>query len=122
MNVFTESETSSSMETNQHPLTPAQIHQLMTVIAGMDSVKEAGSDSSPPPTDEEIQQFLDYVGCGQVNSQRMEYEEERQVGTNQNNVDQSEHIVSECARASQTQQASLSIFLAASLPQHHPGG
>ena len=72
------------METNQHPLTPAQIHQLMTVIAGMDSVKEAGNDSSPPPTDEEIQQFLDYVGCGQVNSQRMEYEEERQVSTNQN--------------------------------------
>ena len=66
------------METNQHPLTPAQIHQLMTVIAGMESVKEAGADSSPPPTDEEIQQFLDYVGCGVVNTQRVEYEEERQ--------------------------------------------
>ena len=27
----------------RHPLTPAQIHQLMSVIAGMDSVKEAGA-------------------------------------------------------------------------------
>ena len=62
----------------RHPLTPAQIHQLMSVIAGMESVKEAGANSSPPPTDEEIQQFLDYVGMGVVNSQRVEYEENRQ--------------------------------------------
>ena len=62
----------------RHNLTPGQIHQLMTVIAGMDSVKEAGSEASPPPTDEEIQHFLDYVGMGVVNDQRVEYEEEKQ--------------------------------------------
>ena len=66
-------------ENSGHHLTPAQIHQLMSVIAGMETVKEAGAgESSPPPTDEEIQQFLDYVGMGVVNAQRMEYEEERQ--------------------------------------------
>ena len=67
------------MEEAGHQLSPAQLHQLMSVIAGMESVKEAqGEAGSPPPTDEEIQQFLDYVGCGVINSQRLEYEEERQ--------------------------------------------
>ena len=70
------------MEEAGHQLSPAQLHQLMSVIAGMESVKEAkgepGTAGSPPPTDEEIQQFLDYVGCGVINSQRVEYEEERQ--------------------------------------------
>ena len=70
-------------EAEERPhLTPAQIHQLMSVIAGMDAVKEAGAGagagSSPPPSDEEIQQFLAYVGCGQLNTQRAEYEAERQ--------------------------------------------
>ena len=68
----------SSGSDQRHPLTPAQIHQLMSVIAGMETVKEAGANSSPPPTDEEIQQFLDYVGMGVVNTQRVEYEENRQ--------------------------------------------
>ena len=68
------------MEEAGHQLSPAQLHQLMSVIAGMESVKEAQGETagSPPPTDEEIQQFLDYVGCGVINSQRLEYEEERQ--------------------------------------------
>ena len=65
-------------ENSGHHLTPAQNHQLMSVIAGMETVKEAGAgESSPPPTDEEIQQFLDYVGMGVVNNQRVEYEEEK---------------------------------------------
>ena len=67
-----------SLEAEKHNLTAGQIHQLMSVIAGMDVVKEAGSGASPPPTDEEIQQFLDYVGMGVVNDQRVEYEEEKQ--------------------------------------------
>ena len=70
------------MEEAGHQLSPAQLHQLMSVIAGMESVKEAqgepGTAGSPPPTDEEIQQFLDYVGCGVINTQRLEYEEEKQ--------------------------------------------
>ena len=66
-----------SVEAEKHNLTAGQIHQLMSVIAGMDVVKEAGSGASPPPTDEEIQQFLDYVGMGVVNNQRVEYEEEK---------------------------------------------
>ena len=66
-----------SAREQEHNLTPGQIHQLMTVIAGMDSVKEAGTGASPPPTDEEIQHFLDYVGMGVVNDQRVEYEEEK---------------------------------------------
>ena len=72
-------------EAGGHQLSPAQLHQLMSVIAGMESVREAGAkpreagaEASPPPTDEEIQQFLDYVGCGVINNQRLEYEEERQ--------------------------------------------
>ena len=67
-----------SVDAEKHNLTAGQIHQLMSVIAGMDVVKEAGSGASPPPTDEEIQQFLDYVGMGVVNNQRVEYEEEKQ--------------------------------------------
>ena len=66
-----------SLEAEKHNLTAGQIHQLMSVIAGMDVVKEAGSGASPPPTDEEIQQFLDYVGMGVLNNQRVEYEEEK---------------------------------------------
>ena len=66
-------------------LTPAQIQQLMSVIAGMESIKRAGgeegpsagSSGSPPPTDEEIQQFIDYVGMGVINNDRLEYEERR---------------------------------------------
>ena len=68
----------AEVDAEKHNLTAGQIHQLMSVIAGMDVVKEAGSGASPPPTDEEIQQFLDYVGMGVVNNQRVEYEEEKQ--------------------------------------------
>merc|ERR1740137_368050 len=72
-------------DNGREDLTPAQIQQLMSVIAGMESIKRAGgeegpsagSSGSPPPTDEEIQQFIDYVGMGVINNDRLEYEERR---------------------------------------------
>ena len=32
---------------------------------------------SPPPTDDELQQFLDYMEAGVLNEDRLEYEERR---------------------------------------------
>ena len=32
---------------------------------------------SPPPTDEELQQFLDYMEAGVLNEDRLEYEQRR---------------------------------------------
>jgi len=74
-------------------LTPAQIQQLMSVIAGMESIKKAGgedgkiptSSGSPPPTDEEIQQFIEYVGMGVINNDRLEYEERRRKDQEEEN-------------------------------------
>ena len=72
----------SSMEpAGRAELSPGQLQQLVGVIAGMDSVRAATGDQdtqhSPPPTDQEIQQFIDYVGMGVINRERLEYEERR---------------------------------------------
>ena len=59
----------------------------MAVISNMDSVKGAkvGKEGgSPPPTDDEIREFIDYVGMGVVNPDRLDYEERRgEEGNNQ---------------------------------------
>ena len=34
---------------------------------------------SPPPTDDELQQFLDYMEAGVLNEERLEYEERRRL-------------------------------------------
>jgi len=80
-------------ENGREDLTPAQIQQLMSVIAGMESIKKAGgedgntagSSGSPPPTDEEIQQFIEYVGMGVINNDRIEYEERRRKDQEEEN-------------------------------------
>ena len=68
--------------TDREDLTEQQIQQLMSVISNMDSVRSlscsGGEGRSPPPTDEEIRQFIDYVGMGVVNQERVEYDERRQ--------------------------------------------
>ena len=71
------------MEGGRGELTAAQMEHLMTVIAGMESVKGASSSSgpggnSPPPTDEEIRQFIDYMGQGVVNQERLDFEASRE--------------------------------------------
>jgi len=79
---------SDSEENGREDLSPAQIQQLMSVIAGMESIKKASGhegnsengSGSPPPTDEEIQQFIEYVGMGVINNDRIEYEERRRKG------------------------------------------
>ena len=73
------SEPREEMEGGKGELTDAQMEHLMSVIAGMDSVKGAGGggnggSNSPPPTDEEIRQFIDYVGRGVVNQERLDFE------------------------------------------------
>jgi hypothetical protein len=55
-------------------LSAVQLDHLMAVIAGMESVRAAGSGSSPPPSDEELRQFLDYMGQGTVNQQRVDFD------------------------------------------------
>ena len=70
-----------AMEGGRGELTAAQMEHLMTVIAGMESVKGASSGpggNSPPPTDEEIRQFIDYMGQGVVNQERLDFEANRE--------------------------------------------
>ena len=72
----------NTMEGGRGELTAAQMEHLMTVIAGMESVKGAsagqGGGGSPPPTDEEIRQFIDYMGQGVVNQERLDFEASRE--------------------------------------------
>ena len=74
-------EEKDKMEGGRGELTAAQMEHLMTVIAGMESVKGASSGpggGSPPPTDEEIRQFIDYMGQGVVNQERLDFEANRE--------------------------------------------
>ena len=63
-------------------LSELEMNHLMSVIANMESVKGLGcreeGKQSPPPTDEELQEFIDYVGMGVINQDRVDYEERRQ--------------------------------------------
>ena len=75
------SEPREEMEAGRGELSPAQMEHLMTVIAGMESVRGAGAGgregASPPPTDEEIRQFIDYVGSGVINQERLDFDASR---------------------------------------------
>ena len=67
---------------DRNDLTPQQLDQLMAVISNMETVKgiAPGEGQSPPPTDDELQQFMDYVGMGVVNQDRLDYEERKEGG------------------------------------------
>ena len=66
-------------------LSPEQIQQFMAAFSEMSggenptegSVTSSSSagDITPPPTDEELREFLDYMGQGVLNTDRLEYED-----------------------------------------------
>ena len=51
----------------------------MASITSLNNNKCFSFQDSPPPTDDELQQFLDYMEAGVLNEERLEYEERRRL-------------------------------------------